>query len=172
MKSLILKSIGIFLIILALSLSIGDTLIDQRKPTIESFAFLHTLGYQFYLLIPVELLFLYYISEGHNAIFLTILAIGTAIISQMIDYLIGLLASKKIINNYIGINRYEKIKRNLGGRYKDLIIFFFNLTFLSSPIIAAMAGIMRIKTKEFLLYSFLGLTTKYIILAIAYFQLY
>ena len=171
-KKLIVKSIGALLIIFALSLSIGEDLIEGKKTTLDSFILIHTAGYLFFLLMPVELLFFYYLSEGHNALLLIILAVGTALIAQMIDYLIGILASKKIIEDYIGIKTYKKFKKKMLGKYRNLIIIFFNITFLSSPIIALIAGIMKIKLKNLLIYSAIGLLLKYTILTLAYYQLY
>jgi len=149
-KATMIKLLGMITIIIILSLSIGDALVQGKNPDLASFILVHFSGYLFFLLMPVEILFIYYLSEGHNALLLIVLALSTAIAAQLIDYFLGVLSSKKLIDEYVGRKRYEKFDKRLHSKYQHLIIFFFNVSFLSSPIVAFIAGIMRIKMKRFL----------------------
>jgi len=167
-KSTLFTLIGFVLVVLLLSSTLGRQIVAGKEPGLESFSIIHFAGYLFFLVMPVEALLPYYIIQGHNPIFLLLLAVITALIAQLIDYGIGYLAPNKFIKEIIGPKKYKKSKRII-DKYGKIIIFIFNLFPLSSPIIVLVAGMMRFKLKHTIFYSFLGLVLKYsIIISIFY----
>ena len=91
------------------SLTIGrDIFYNSRSEGLLSFAIVNFSGYLFFLFMPVELAFIYYLPGDINIWILNTVALGTAIVSQSIDYLIGYMLSTKIIDRLIGRRRYEK----------------------------------------------------------------
>lgn len=129
-----------------------------------SFAIVNFSGYLFFLIMPVELAFIYYVSEGANLWTLNGIAIGTALLSQSIDYLIGFTLSSRIINKLIGKERYTKAESRI-RRYGNVVIVVFNALPLSSPVISLSAGMLKYRVKDAILYTFLGLFLKYLVLS-------
>ncbi|MGD9556202.1 MAG: DedA family protein [Mangrovibacterium sp.] len=116
---------------------------------------------------PVELAFIYYLQTDLNMILLNLIAIGTALFSQGIDYYIGRSFSKQIIDRLIGRQRYEKAAQEI-RRYGNIAIFFFNLLPLSSPVILLAAGMLKHRLKEAFLYSLAGLLLKYLLMTLIF----
>lgn len=153
--------------IVIMSLTIGDFLLNNRMPTFESFILLHFAGYLFFLLMSVEGIYIYYLSEGLNWIFLLLLAIFTSFFAQVVDYMIGYILSEKVIEKLIGYKRYVHSRR-LIDKYGKPIVFLFSLSPFSSPIILLITGMLKSDYRTIFTYSFLGLTVKYVIITMGY----
>ncbi len=150
------------------SLTIGrDIYYGSAEGGLLSFAIVNFSGYLFFLFMPVELAFIYYLGKDINIFLLYVVAAGTALISQAIDYLIGHLFSTKIIDRLIGRSRYEKAEDRL-RRYGNIAIFLFNVTPLSSPVISLAAGMLNLKKKDAFALTFAGLIIKYLILTLIF----
>lgn len=146
---------------LILSFTIGRHLLYTENPGLYSFALVNFAGYLFFLIMPVEALVPFYLAEGHAGLTIILLAVSTALLAQLIDYTTGNLASTKIINDLIGEKKYLKAEESI-RKYGLLTVFIFNLLPLSSPIIVLVAGMLRLRLRKVLFYSFLGLSLKYI----------
>ncbi len=149
------------------SLTIGREIYGSKEYTFLSFAIINLSGYLFFILMPVELAFIYYLQTDLNMILLNLIAIGTALFSQGIDYYIGRSFSKQIIDRLIGRQRYEKAAQEI-RRYGNIAIFFFNLLPLSSPVILLAAGMLKHRLKEAFLYSLAGLLLKYLLMTLIF----
>jgi len=150
------------------SLTIGrDIYYDSRNEGLLSFAIVNLSGYLFFLFMPVELAFIYYMGSDISIWALTAVAIGTALISQTIDYLIGYTFSSSIIDRFIGRHRYEKAEDRI-RKYGNITILIFNLTPLSSPVISLAAGMLKHRKKDAFIFTFSGLLLKYIILILIF----
>lgn len=132
-----------------------------------SFAIVNLSGYLFFLVMPVELAFIYYLHVGVDIYLLNALAIGTAMCSQLIDYVIGRSFSTRIIDRLIGRRRYEKAEAEI-RKYGNIAILLFNLLPLSSPVILLAAGMLKHPLKEAVFYSFLGLLLKYLLMTLIF----
>lgn len=139
-------------------------IIPEQTATWFSFAMINFAAYLFFLVMPIEALFPYYLTLGFNSITLTATAIVTALFAQWIDYEIGIIFRKKIIGNAISKKNFTKYDKTI-HKYGGGAIFLFNLTPLSSPILLLVAGIVRYDMKKAFIYSTLGLTIKYSSLA-------
>ncbi|HJN57137.1 MAG: VTT domain-containing protein [Candidatus Woesearchaeota archaeon] len=149
-------------VILISSLTIGRQIYLERQPDLFSFSLIHFSGYLFFLLMPVEILFAYYAIEGFNLPVLLTAALLTAMAAQIIDYVIGYLVSRQVINKMIGKERYKRTKGYI-DKYGNLTVFVFNSLPLSSSVLSLVAGMLRYNFKNLVIYSFLGLLLKYII---------
>ena len=161
----------IFLIILMAviaSLTIGKDIYENKGQSILSFAIVNFFGYLFFfLLMPMELAFIYYLRTGYDPIILNLVAILTAIISQVIDYLIGYFFSAQIIDRLIGRKRYEKAEDEI-RKYGNWALFLSNLLPLSSPIISLAAGMLKYRAKDALFFSFAGMVCRYLLLTLLF----
>ncbi len=149
------------------SLTIGKEIYGHREQNLVSFAVVNFSGYLFFLLMPVELAFIYYLKSGADVYLLTALAVGTALAAQLVDYSIGRFFSFHMIDRMIGRHSYEKAKAEI-RKYGNIAIFVFNLLPLSSPIIMLAAGMLKHRLKEVLLYSLAGLLLKYLIITLIF----
>jgi membrane protein DedA with SNARE-associated domain len=150
------------------SLTIGkDIYYGSRDQGLLSFAIINFSGYLFFLLMPVELAFIFYLTGDINIWVLHAVAISTAMVSQAIDYFTGYMFSTKIINRLIGRRRYEKAEDKI-RKYGNIAIFLFNLTPLSSPVISLAAGMLNHRIKDAILYTLSGLVLKYLILTLIF----
>lgn len=165
---LVLSALFVIIAITIASLTIGrDIYYGSRDEGILSFAIVNLSGYLFFLFMPVELAFIYYLSSDINVWALLAVTLGTAMFSQTIDYLIGFMFSTKIIDRLIGRKRYEKAEEKI-RKYGNFTIFFFNLTPLSSPVISLSAGILKYHKKDAIVFTLIGLILKYLFLILIF----
>ncbi len=155
--------IPVVVAVVIVSLTVGRELFEGRNQSMYSFALIHFSGYLFFLLMPVEMAFIYYL-QYFQEIPLIAVALGTAVTAQIIDYLIGLLVGSKSIFRLVGQKRILNAE-NYIQKYGNITIFIFNLLPLSSPLIALVAGMLKLKFKNLIFYSISGLVIKYIIIS-------
>ena len=151
-------------IILIISYTIGLDIYEGRNQTLTSFSLIHFSGYLFFLLMPVEMAFVWYLS-WYDELTLVWFALVTALAAQYIDYVIGYSINSKMLTQLIKEKRIQRAKKYI-NRYGKLTVFFFNFLPLSSPVIALVAGILRFNLKNLFIFSFLGLLLKYLILCL------
>jgi membrane protein DedA with SNARE-associated domain len=154
------------IVITIISLTIGRELYAGRTQSLTSFGVIHFSGYLFFLLMPVEMAFIYYLA-WYSELELIWIALVTAITAEFIDYLIGLFFSLKSLTNLVGEKRILKAE-NYINKYGNLTIFFFNLLPLSSSVISLAAGLLKHRFKDFMIYSFAGLFLKYLALSLIF----
>jgi membrane protein DedA with SNARE-associated domain len=152
--------------ILVISMTVGRELYQGRTQSIWSFGLIHFSGYLFFLLMPVEMAFIYYLSY-YEEVELIMVAMGTAVIAQVMDYLIGYSFSAKFMHDLVGTKRIQRAERYI-RKYGNLTVFVFNGTPLSSPIIALVAGMIKYRFRDLMMYSISGLLIKYIILSLLF----
>lgn len=150
------------------SLTIGrDIYYGSRENGLWSFAIVNACGYLFFLFMPVEIAFLYYLVGEVNVWALNAIALSTALFSQSIDYAIGFLLSDRIIDRIIGRRRYEKAEDRL-RKYGNIAILIFNALPLSSPVISLAAGMLRHRKLDAVLWTVGGLVIKYLALTLIF----
>jgi len=148
------------------SFTIGRELYADKTESILLFGLIHFAGYLFFLLMPVELAFIYYLPH-YSGFDLIAAAMLTAVAAQCIDYVIGRLLRPKRIIKLMGQKRIEKAERKI-SRFGMLTIFVFNMLPLSSPIIALATGMLHYKFRRFILVSTLGLLLKYVVIFLCF----
>lgn len=164
-------SVSVLLVVAAAtiaSLTIGrDIYYGAGNHGLLSFGIINFSGYLFFLFMPVEIAFIYYLSGDVNLWVLNAVAICTALLSQSIDYMIGFLLSEKIIDRFIGKRRYEKAESKI-RKYGNITIFVFNALPLSSPVITLAAGMLKHRIKDAFIYTVTGLLLKYTVLTLIF----
>lgn len=164
-------TVGIILALTAIiiaSLTVGrDIYYGSRDNGLLSFAIVNASGYLFFLFMPVEIAFVYYLNGTINVFALNAVALGTALFSQSIDYMIGFMMSNRIIDKFIGRHRYEKAEDKI-IKYGNLTIFVFNALPLSSPVISLAAGMLRYRIRDAAIFTVAGLVVKYVALTLIF----
>jgi membrane protein DedA with SNARE-associated domain len=145
---------------------LGREWYEGKNQSLFSFALIHFSGYLFFLLMPVEMAYIYYLSFFSELNMFSV-ALATAFGAQLIDYFIGISLSKAIINNIVGEHRIIKVEKYI-LKYGNLTIFIFNLFPLSSSVIAVAAGMLKFRVKDFIIYSVAGLVVKYTVLSLIF----
>ncbi len=143
-----------------LSYGLRQMLIAGDETTIWMFGLFHFAGYLFFIVSPVEILYARMVEFNHALVLLWTVAVGTAILGQAIDYLIGYAFSDTVIKNVIGEKKYRRYYNRI-DRYGGMTIFFFCLFPLSSPIVLLVAGMIRYPARWAALFSLVGLSIKY-----------
>lgn len=151
------------------SLTVGrDIYYGSREGGLWSFALISLTGYLFFFLfMPVEAAFLFYLNGDVNVFLLNVVAIVTALISLTVDYLIGFSLSTKIIDRFIGRHKYENAEVKI-RKYGNIAIFMANVLPLSSPVISLAAGMLKHRIKDTLLYTAAGTILKYLLLTLIF----
>lgn len=163
-----LSSLLVVAAITIASLTVGrDIYYGSRDEGLLSFGIVNACGYLFFLFMPVELAFIYYLQGEISILALNAVAIGTALFSQTIDYAIGVLVSDKFIDKLIGRRRYERAGAKI-EKYGNVTIFVFNALPLSSPVISLAAGMIRHNIRSTLICTILGLLVKYAALTLIF----
>jgi membrane protein DedA with SNARE-associated domain len=152
--------------ILLVSFTVGREWYEGKSQSLWSFGAIHFAGYLFFLLMPVEMAFIYYL-PAFNDLILILIALATACVAQMVDYLIGLWVRATIIQNFVGPKQLRKAEKYI-RKYGDLTIFVFNLFPLSSSVISLVAGMLKYRFSHFILVSLGGLIIKYVVLSLAF----
>jgi len=152
--------------ILIVSFTLGREWYEGKNQSLVSFALIHFSGYLFFLLMPVEMAYIYYLSFFNEFEMLGV-ALGTAFAAQLIDYFIGFSLSSTIINKLVGEKRILKAEKHI-LKYGNLTIFIFNLFPLSSSVISVAAGMIKYRFVGFVIYSTAGLVVKYILLTLIF----
>ena len=167
-KRLIVIVFLLILMALIASLTIGKDIYENNKESLLSFAIVNFAGYLFFfLLMPMELAFIYYLRSSYDPIMLNLVAIATSFAAQVIDYLIGYFFSSGIIDRLIGRKRYEKAEDEI-RKYGNWTLFLSNLLPLSSPVISLAAGMLKYRVKEALFYSLSGMVMRYLLLTLIF----
>lgn len=150
------------------SMTIGRDIYESNRNGILSFAIVNFSGYLFvFLLMPIELAFIFYLHTGYDPIMLNLVAIATAITAEAVDYMAGYYFSTRIIDRLIGHRRYEKAEAEI-YKYGNLALFLGNLLPVSSPAIALAAGMLKYRVKDALLFSLCGMMCRYALLTLIF----
>ncbi len=150
------------------SMTVGrDIYYGSRDEGLLSFAIVNACGYLFFLFMPVEVAFIFYLQGDISVSALNAVAISTALFSQSIDYSLGLSMSNRFIDNFIGRKRYEKAEAKI-EKYGNLTILVFNALPLSSPVISLAAGMLRHRIRDTVICTVLGLMVKYLALTLIF----
>lgn len=160
---LLISLVMMGVIALLVTVTVVPDLMARRTPDLGSFALLHFAGYLFFIVMPVEVLIPYYQAAGHPELLLVGLAVGTAFAAQIIDLAIGWAVSGDVIHGLIGEERHRKAKATI-EKHGVWAIFLFNLFPLSSPILLAVAGMLRFNPWVALPVSLAGLVGKYVLM--------
>lgn len=163
---IILILVTSFIAILIVSFTAGKELYEGRSQSLASFGLIHFSGYLFFLLMPVEMAFVYYLAYFDDYKMIGV-ALATAVLAQLIDYIIGLSVRNVVIQRFVGQKRIENAEKNI-RKFGNLTIFIFNFFPLSSPVISLVAGMLKYRFVDFLFFSIMGLCLKYFILSLIF----
>jgi membrane protein YqaA with SNARE-associated domain len=126
-------------------------------------------GGMFFVPVPLELVFLTFLTAGHTAWLLVLIYLLGLFISYNLNYMIGGMlteTSKKIIS-------YKRFYKSKGfiNKYGPWGIFIFNVLPLPSQPLAAILGVFRYNRIKFYVYAMSGQIIKYTLIVLGYFYI-
>ena len=126
------------------------------------FTYINIVIGMFFITFPVEIIFLTFLAFGHNPIILAIIAVITALATQILNYVIGLLFGEKLLR-FIFKEKYDKVREYVNS-YGSIVILIGNILPLPIQMANVFLGAMRYSFKKMLLYTLIGRIIKHIIL--------
>ncbi|MBU1238485.1 VTT domain-containing protein [Myxococcota bacterium] len=112
-------------------------------------------GSLFFILIPLEAVFFYYLALPYNGILVLIIMLISSVLGLGLDYIMGRLVGESVLLRFKG-TQFEKYKRAMES-YGGLIVFVSNIIpFLPVQIISVAVGATRFGLKRFMVYTFIS----------------
>ena len=136
--------------------------------TIIGLFFTSILGSLFFLILPSEAIFIYYLSStNYNFIIIIIMTILGSLVGLTFNYFFGLILGEKIIKLIFKKNffKYKEKVENLGGYF----LFFGNIFPGPIEVLSIFYGSFKFQYKRFIYLSFIGRLIKYLLLFIAFY---
>lgn len=166
-RSSFFKIIAYLVVLGAVSATLGNDILNSTKPNLFSLVLTHFSGYLFFILMPVELVFLYFLNYEYNEYYLVFLCVLTATLAQTINYFIGYFITAKYAEDFISHKKFVKIKKYI-KKHQNITVFIINLSTLPSPLVHLAAGMIKLSYFRTIFFAILGLTLKYLIILVLF----
>jgi membrane protein YqaA with SNARE-associated domain len=132
------------------------------KHTLLGLLYYSFLSSLFFIFLPIEILFMYYMNFGFNIwSLLGIIMIGN-LLGLSFNYWFGRIVGLRFVK-FLMKDNFERIHKKV-SRYGGFIIFFGNIIIFPMEIASLLFGAMKYSYKKFFWYSFFGKIIKFIIL--------
>lgn len=138
---------------------IGPVVSEVQKGSLLGLFYLVFFGSLFFISIPAEFSILYYLSLGHNPVWVILITILGNLLGHIVDYFFGRLFGESLIRFFIK-SKFDGLKgifEKIGGG----IIVVGNILPFGSEIIVLVVGSIKYNFKKFLIYSVTGMAIKY-----------
>ncbi len=136
------------------------------KPTFLGIAYTALIGGLFFVFLPMEVLFIRFISQDYNSFAVLITYLLGFFISYSLNYLIGLRFSHPA-KGIITPKKFYNIK-NIVNKYGSPAVFVFNALPLPSQPLSVVLGVFKYNKAKFYFYFLLGQGIKYILIIAAF----
>lgn len=138
---------------------IGPIVSEVEKGTLLGLFYITSLGALFFLSIPVEVSFVYFLTLDHNAALVVMTALFGSMVGLTINYFIGFLFGEKVFRYFLK-EKFDKFKETL-DRFGGGIILFGNIIPFPSELFSAILGSTKYNFKKFIIYTFIGRVMKF-----------
>lgn len=119
-------------------------------------------GSLFFIMIPVELLFGYYLLEGYSPFLVAVFVITATTIGMIINYGIGRLIGKGLLKLILK-QKFTVASKRI-EKYGSLVVFFGNVIIFPMEAVAVVLGAVKFPFKKYLILTFFGRVIKFWIL--------
>ena len=129
---------------------------DQiSEKTLLGLAYAGFFGSLFFILIPLEAVFFYYLALPHHVVFVITIMLVSSVLGLAADYLMGRLVGEGILMRYAE-ERFTKTKQSMEKWGGAIVILSNIIPFLPVQIISVVVGATRFGLKKFLFYTVIG----------------
>ncbi len=140
-----------------------------KNSTLEGLLYISILGALFFLAIPMEAIFIYYLSSTfHGAFFIILIIVLGSLIGLSINYFLGWILGDKVLKKFFEKENYDKYK-NYIDKYGGAVLVIGNI--IPSPIepLTLLYGSFNYSYKKFFILALIGRIIKYTLLFIAFY---
>jgi membrane protein DedA with SNARE-associated domain len=138
---------------------VGPIVSQVEKGNLLGLYCLTALGSLFFISIPSELSMLYYLSLGHNPVWVIIITVLGNLTGLSFDYLFGRIFGEGLIRFFIK-NKFDVLK-GLFDKIGGGVIVAGNIIPYGTEILALTVGSMKYKFKKYIIYAAIGITIKF-----------
>jgi len=129
---------------------------DQiSEKTLLGLAYAGFFGSLFFILIPLEAVFFYYLALPHHFVFVIAIMLVSSVLGLAMDYLMGRLVGEGILMRYAE-ERFTKTKHSMEKWGGAIVILSNIIPFLPVQIISVVVGATRFGLKKFMIYTLIG----------------
>lgn len=160
-----LRNMDFFLINIINSI-INHILFQIKNTTMLGVLYGSMFGGLFFVIMPIEIVFISFILSGYNPVFLVIIYVLGLFISYNINYYIGM-KLRSVSQKIISYKKFYKIK-GIVNKYGSYSIFVFNALPLPSQPLSAILGVFRYNIYKFYIFFIAGQIVKYTVISVAY----
>lgn len=136
--------------------------------TLPGLFFVSILGSLFFLVLPSEAIFIYYLSStDYLFLFIILFTILGSLVGLTFNYFFGLVLGEKVIR-FLFKKNFWKYKEKI-EKYGGVVLFFGNIFPGPIEVLAIFYGSFKFNYKRFIFLVFMGRLIKYTILFLAFF---
>ncbi len=125
------------------------------EKTLLGLAYAGFFGSLFFILIPLEAIFFYYLALPHHAILVVVIMLVSSLFGLAVDYLIGRLVGEGLLMRFAEA-KFLKYKRAMEKFGPGIILVSNIIPFLPVQIISLIIGATRFGLKRFFIYTLIG----------------
>lgn len=125
------------------------------------------LGSLFFLSLPSEILFIYYLSVGKSALIVFVVMVVGSLIGLAFNYFFGMLVGERLLK-FMFKKNFEKY-RNMINKYGGYLLFFGNIFPGPIELLSLFYGAFKYNFRYYLYLSMVGRAIKFGIILILYF---
>jgi membrane protein YqaA with SNARE-associated domain len=123
--------------------------------TLLGLAYAGFFGALFFILIPLEVVFFYYLALPYNSIVVLFIMLISSVLGLGVDYIMGRLVGESVLLRFKG-TKFEKYKRAMES-YGGFIVVVTNIIpFLPVQIISVAVGATKFGLKRFMIWTTIG----------------
>jgi membrane protein YqaA with SNARE-associated domain len=138
---------------------VGPIITEIASNSLLGLFYLSTFGSLFFISIPIEFVFIYYLTLNYNPFVVLLIATLGSIIGLVFNYCFGFILGEGILKYFLK-DKYDNFKKLL-EKFGSFLVFAGNI--IPSPIELASVvfGAARFSFKKFVVYSLLGRVFKF-----------
>jgi membrane protein DedA with SNARE-associated domain len=143
---------------------------EISRRTLLGFFYACFFGSLFFIFLPMELLFLYYLSLGFSVPLIMVLMILGSLMGLCLDYAFGLIVGARLVK-FILREKFDKF-HNMITRWGSFVVFIGNAIVFPIQPVSVVIGAARFSFGKFIIFTILGLFVKIFVLVVLsmYFQ--
>jgi membrane protein YqaA with SNARE-associated domain len=142
---------------------------EISKRTLLGLFYTSFFGSLFFIVIPIEVLFIYYLTLGYSVPIVIALTMIGNIMGLCLDYLFGFIVGAKILKFFFG-EKFDRFQ-NIVTKWGAVVVFFGNVIIFPIQPVSVVIGSAKYSFKKFLIFTILGIFVKIFTLLVVSFYL-
>lgn len=144
----------------------NEILFHIANKTLRGLFYVSFFGSLFFIMLPIEVFLIYFMSFGHNKLLVLATVIAGNLAGLVIDYLIGFVIGGKILKRFLK-EHHESFNKKL-KKVGSFIVVIGNIIPFPIELASVFLGTVRFGILRFILFTFIGRVVRYTILIVGY----